>query len=128
MTIPLDSSVPDTCCKEGASAVSNKSGVVDFPGMQLRPGVSKESFTLVGSVRNKSTQQTITEVKLRLTMEDVLTTGATTTVGEVFLLLQNEVAPGQSQSFSKDVSFNKLPSPKGRHEWNYSITGIKVKE
>ena len=114
--------------KQGTPATSIKGSVVDFPGMQLRPGSDNGSFTLVGRVRNKSAQQTITEVKLRLTMEDVLTTGATTTVGEAFVLLQQELPPGESKSFSEKVLFKKLPSPKGRHEWNYSIAGVRVKE
>jgi hypothetical protein len=113
--------------KEGTPG-SIKGNAVDFPGMQLRPGSDKASFTLVGRIRNRSAQQTITEVKLRLTMEDVLDSGATATVGETFLLLKQEVPPGQSKSFSEKVSFKKLPSPRGRHEWSYSITGVSVKE
>jgi hypothetical protein len=105
-----------------------KSGAVDFPGMQLRPGEQRGSFTLVGRVRNRSTQQTITEVKLRLTMEDVLATGATTTVGDTIVLLKQEIAPGDSKSFSENVSFGKLPAAKGRLEWNYSVAGVNVKE
>ena len=114
--------------KENAPAAPIKSGVVDFPGMQLRPGNENGSFTLVGRARNRSTQQTVSEIKLRLTMEDVLTSGATTTVGETFVLLQQELPPGESKGFSEKVAFKKLPSPKGRLEWNYSIAEIRVKE
>lgn len=118
----------DTRNKENATPAPVKSSIVDFPGMQLRPGSDKASFTLIGRIRNKSAQQTITEVRLRLTMEDVLATGATTTVGDTLVILRQELPPGQSKSFSENVAFGKLPSPKGRHEWNYSITGIKIKE
>jgi hypothetical protein len=118
----------DTRSKEGATPGPIKSSIVDFPGMQLRPGSDKASFTLIGRIRNKSAQQTITEVKLRLTLEDVLVSGATTTVGDTLVIVRQELPPGQSKSFSENVAFEKLPSPKGRHEWNYSIAGITVKE
>jgi hypothetical protein len=61
-------------------------------------------------------------------MEDVLASGATTTVGDTLVILRQELPPGQSKSFSENVAFGKLPSPKGRHEWNHSIAGITVKE
>lgn len=118
----------DTRSKEGASSGPIKTGAVDFPGMQLRPGNTSGTFTLVGRVRNRSAQQTITEVTLRLTMEDVLATGSTTTVGNTILVLKQEVPPGDSKNFSEKISFGKLPSPKGRLEWNYSVAGISVKE
>ena len=118
----------DTRSTDGTSSGPIKSGAVDFPGMQLRPESDGGSFSLVGRVRNRSAQQTVTEVKLRLTMEDVLASGATTTVGETLVTLRHELPPGQSKSFSEKISFGKLPSLKGRLEWNYSITGINVKE
>ena len=118
----------DTRSKESATPGPSKTSVVDFPGMQLRPGSDKASFTLVGRIRNRSSQQTITEVKLRLTMEDVLATGATATVGDALLILKQEVPPVDSKNFSEKVSFGKLPSPKGRLEWNYSVAGINLKE
>ena len=114
--------------KESATVAPIKNSTVDFPGMQLRPGNENGSFTLVGRARNRSAQQTVSEIKLRLTMEDVLTSGATTTVGEAFVLLQQELPPGESKSFSEKVAFKKLPSPRGRLEWNYSIVGMSVKE
>jgi hypothetical protein len=118
----------DTRNKEGASSGPIKTGAVDFPGMQLRPGNTNGSFTLVGRIRNRSAQQTITEVTLRITMEDVLATGPTTTVGNTILVLKQEVPPGDSKNFSEKVTFGKLPSPKGRLEWNYSVAGVNVKE
>jgi hypothetical protein len=117
----------DSGSKNGTPSGPVKSGSVDFPGMQLRPGSDKASSTLVGRVRNNS-PRTITEIKLRLTMEDVLASGATTTVGDTLVILRQELLPGQSKGFSENVVFGKLPKPKGRHEWNYSIAGITVKE
>ena len=118
----------DTRSKGSATPGPGKDSIVDFPGMQLRPSGDKASFTLVGRIRNSSARQTITEVKLRLTMEDVLATGATTTVGDALLILKQEVPPGDSKNFSEKISFGKLPSPKGRLEWNYSVAGINLKE
>jgi len=118
----------DTRSKDGTSPGSIKRSDVDFPGMQLRPNSDQASFTLVGRIRNRSAQQAVIEVKLRLTMADVLLSGATTTVGDTLVTLRQELPPGESKSFSEKVSFNKLPSPKGRLEWNYSIAGISVKE
>jgi hypothetical protein len=115
----------DNLDKERTSTVAIKNSDVDFPGMQLRPGIDKESFTLVGRMRNRSVQHSISEVRLRITMEDVLATGATTTVGDTMVTLQQLLLPpGESKSFSENVLFKNLPSPKGRHEWKYSIVEI----
>jgi hypothetical protein len=118
----------DTRNKKNTVPSPIKSDAVDFPGMQLRPGSDKESFTLVGRIRNRSAQQTVTGVKLRLTMEDVLATGATTTVGDTMVTLLQQLLPGESKSFSENVSFKKLSSPQGRHEWKYVLTEITEKQ
>ena len=100
---------------------------VDFPGAQLRPKPGESSFVFAGRIRNKSDSLTLSEARLRLTMEDVLASGATTTVGSVELTLQHVIPPGQSYHFEEPLSFGSLPVPKGRYEWNYTVIGLKAK-
>jgi hypothetical protein len=95
--------------------------------MQMRPGKSESTFTLIGRVRNKSARGTITEVTLRMTMEDVLASGAATTAGEATVVLRKEVPPAESRDFEEKVVFGPLPTPQGRLEWNYSVIEVKAK-
>ncbi len=108
-----------------AAAISRND--IDFPGLQLRPDLAKASYTLIGRIRNKSKLLTVQEVQLLISMEDVLATGASTTVAETVLVLKTEVPPGQSRDINESITFGKLPLPRGRHEWNFSIREIKAK-
>lgn len=114
-------------CSKDRTPVSIKPADVSFPGMQMRPGKSESTFTLIGRVRNRSARGTITEVTLRMTMEDVLATGAATTVGEATVVLRKEVPPAGSRDFEEKVVFGPLPTPRGRLEWNYSVMEVKGK-
>lgn len=100
-------------------------GDIAFPGMQMRPAANASSFILIGRVKNRSSLATLTEVQLRMTMEDVLASGATTTVAETTVAIRREVPPAQSVEFEEKVEFGKLPKPKGRHEWNYAVVSVK---
>jgi hypothetical protein len=91
----------------------------------MRPGENASTFTLIGRIRNKSPRGTITEVTLKMTMEDVLASGAATTVGETRIRINTEVPPAQSKDFEEKVSFGTLPKARGRHEWNYSVVEVK---
>src|SRR5512139_2648586 len=69
---------------------------IGFPGIQLRPGGDKDSFKLVGRLRNRSTRFTITEVTLKMTMEDVPASGPWTMAGMTTVVLKQDVPPGGS--------------------------------
>jgi hypothetical protein len=60
-------------------------------------------------------------------MEDVPESGASTTHAPVSVVLRREVPPGASVSFEEPVVFRDLPKPKGRHEWNYAVAGLRGK-
>jgi hypothetical protein len=98
-----------------------------FPGMQMRPGGDRTSFTLIGRIRNRSAQATLTEVKLRMTMEDVLASGASTTVAETTVIIRQEVPPAQSREFEDKVFLGDLPMARDRLEWSYSAVELKSK-
>lgn len=114
-------------CSKDRTPASIKPADVSFPGMQMRPGKSESTFTLIGRVRNKSARNTITEVTLKMTMEDVLVSGAATTVGAATVVLRKEVPPAESRDFEETVVFGHLPTPRGRLEWNYSVIEVKGK-
>jgi hypothetical protein len=100
---------------------------VSFPGLQMRPGTDRSTYTIIGRIKNRSSRSTIAEVTLNVWMEDVLESGASTSVAPVALVLRQEVPPLESRSFEETVVFRGLPKPRGRHEWNYALTGVKGK-
>jgi len=100
---------------------------VSLPGLQMRPGKDRSTYTMIGRVKNRSSRSTIIEVTLNVWMEDVLESGASTTLAPTIVVLRQEVPPLESRSFEEAVVFRDLPKPKGRHEWNYALTGVKGK-
>ena len=124
---PLAACTKEQAAPVPAAASALRPGDVAFPGMQLRPGGSPTAFILIGRIKNRAAQGTLTEVQLRLAMEDVLASGTSTTVAETVVTVRREVAPAQSVEFEEKVEFGKLPKPRGRHEWNYSVVTIKSK-
>ena len=114
--------------RDASSGGSIQKNEVDFPGMQMRKGKDKGSFTAVGRLRNRSKEIPLREAKLNFTMEDVLPSGASTVVAQTVVVMKYDVPAGESRNFEENVSFGKLPAPRGRHEWNFSITEINGKD
>lgn len=114
-------------CSKDRTATGISPAEVSFPGMQMRPGQNASAFTLIGRVKNKAAHGTITEVTLRMTMEDVLASGPATTVGETMIVIKKDIPPSESRDFEEKVSFGALPKARGRHEWNYSVVDVKGK-
>lgn len=120
------------CSKEKAAPAPGTGSVIKqaditFPGMQMRPGVNASTFTLIGRIKNRSAQATVTEVQLKMTMEDVLASGASTTVAATNLVMRQTVPPGESRNFEEKVAFGALPKANGRLEWNYAVVAVKGK-
>ena len=100
---------------------------VSFPGLQMRPGPDRSTYTLIGRIKNRSSRSTITEVTLNVWMEDVLESGASTTLSQIAVVLRQDVPAGESRNFEEKVVFRDLPKSKGKHEWNYAVAGLKGK-
>ncbi len=96
---------------------------VSFRGMQLRPQ-GEGSYEAVGRLANNSAKSPLHEVTLTFTMEDVTPQGSAAVVASKTVVIRHEVLPGQSEHVREQVSFGRLPKPRGRYEWNYSITAI----
>jgi hypothetical protein len=112
---------------EGAPAGIIMPADVSFPGLQMRPGADRSTYTMIGRIKNRSSRSAITEATVSVWLEDVLESGASTTLPPVTVVLRQEVPPLESRSFEETVVFRNLPKPKGRHEWNYAMTGVKGK-
>ncbi|MDA8100453.1 MAG: hypothetical protein M0042_12625 [Nitrospiraceae bacterium] len=128
LSLVLALSLPACLRDQRKSASESAVQDVAFPGLQLRPGKDKNTFTLIGRARNKSEKNSISEIRLQVTMEDVLTTGPATTVAAVPVVLKREIPPRESLDIEEPVIFPPLPQPKGRLEWNYSVMEIQWKQ
>jgi hypothetical protein len=60
-------------------------------------------------------------------MDDVLVSGAATTVAATNIVMRQTVPPGESRDFEEKVEFGALPKSLGRLEWNYSVVEVKGK-
>ena len=128
LTIVALTLVTASCSKDrntNVPAVSISASDITFPGMQMRPGGTPSSFTLIGRVKNRSAQATLAEVQLKMTMEDVLASGSATTVAAANVVMRHTVPPGESRNFEEKVEFGALPKPRGRLEWNYAVVEVK---
>ncbi|HXG06856.1 MAG TPA: hypothetical protein VNI77_05975 [Nitrososphaera sp.] len=100
---------------------------IELDGLQLKSGYSSSSFTLVGRLRNKSNQYTLSSVTLKVTFQDCPPTGECETIGENDVWLFESIPPGQARDFYKSVYLSNASSVRGRLRWSYVISQIKGK-
>jgi hypothetical protein len=97
---------------------------VELVDLVLRPGHSTGSYTLVGRIRNQSTQYTLSEVRLKLTMRDCKGSNDCEIVGETKESLYTSVPPGQARDLDEYVHFSGMRQPRGKYQWEYQIVEI----
>ncbi|NMG42866.1 hypothetical protein GPA22_03830 [Aromatoleum toluvorans] len=98
-----------------------------FENVALKPEYS--GYKLSGRIMNNSTNYTLKQVKLVVTMQDC--TGATgsqncITIGESSEYLYLGIPPVQARDFEEPVYFaGRGLNPKGHLQWSYSVSEIR---
>jgi hypothetical protein len=80
------------------------------------------SYSISGRVVNKSTQYTLEDAELFITVQDCNSAPAhCTTIGEASAFLSVGVPPGQARDFNSYVSFSSPLHPRGQFPWYYTL-------
>jgi 4-amino-4-deoxy-L-arabinose transferase-like glycosyltransferase len=81
---------------------------------------------LNGRLRNKSTRYVVSEVGLRVIVEDCDASGCDT-VGEKDARISESTPAGQARDFSESVYFSTSPTARrGRLNWHYQVTYVEA--
>lgn len=99
-----------------------------FEDVNLKPVYG--NYRLAGRIKNNSSQFTLREVWLVITMQDCAGEGAgqrCVTIGESKDKLYLAIPPGQARDFEEPVYFTGgALRPKGKLEWAYGVTATRA--
>ena len=101
-----------------------KPNEIELADLRLNNGYGPGSYALVGRVRNRSTRHSLGELHLRFTMKDCTDAGTCEIVGESDETIYINVPPGQARDLDEHVSFARLRSPRGKHQWSFDVKEI----
>jgi len=100
---------------------------VELSELVLVPGYGSDSYKLQGRIKNKSSKYTLSDLRIKITMQDCVESKGCEVIGESTAWVLNGVPPGQSRALEQSVYFSNMPKPRGKYEWYYSIAEIKGK-
>jgi hypothetical protein len=100
---------------------------IQLSDLYLAPRYSEGSYELEGRIKNGSSTYTMTDLRIKITMQDCMKSKSCEIIGESTAWVFNDIPPGQSRNLKDSVHFSNLPKPRGKYEWYYSITEIKGK-
>ena len=100
---------------------------IDLEGMRLGVDGDGESYHVMGQIQNNSQKLTLTELQVKVSLQDCLDTGECQVIGEQVATIPTDVPAGQSKEFETHTRFKDLPKPKGTLGWHYSVVAAKAK-
>jgi len=106
-----------------AAAISPEE--IELAEVHLFKGDGPQVFRIEGQVHNNSPHMTLTEMDLKVVMQDCLETGICEVLAENVSKVSTNVAAGQAAAFQVDADFKDMPAPKGRLGWHYAVVAAK---
>jgi|ERR1051325_10121319 hypothetical protein len=100
---------------------------IELTSMRLGVDGDNESFHVMGMVQNNSQKLTLTELQVKVSLQDCLESGECQVIGEQVANIPTEVPAGQSKQFETHTKFKDLPQAKGTLGWHYAVVGAKSK-
>jgi hypothetical protein len=99
---------------------------IELAGMRL--GVDgTDAYHVMGQIQNNSPKLTLTEVNVKVSLQDCLETGTCEVLGEQVVAVPTDVPPTQSKEFETHLQFKDLPKAKGTLGWHYVVVATKSK-
>ena len=100
---------------------------IELAGMRLGVDGDGETYHVKGQVQNNSQKLTLTELQVKVSLQDCLETGDCQIIGEQVATIPTDVPAGQNKPFEAETKFKDLPKPRGTLGWHYSIVAAKSK-
>lgn len=110
---------------EGVYADQITPADVRVAGLRLGSPDSGESFQVAGRIQNNSPTFTLTELQLKVVLQDCLDTGVCEILAEDVADVAIEVPAGEVRDFQVDANFAEIRAPKGRLGWHYAVVDAK---
>lgn len=108
-----------------AAAVPFRVDDVELVGMQLGSADGGKTYRVAGQIKNDSQDSSITEVQLKLVLQDCLESGDCQVISEERPTVQLNVPPGQARDFEVLPVFKGARAPKGQVNWRYEVIAAK---
>ena len=84
----------------------------------------RRSRQITGRVRNHSQKYTLTELQVRISMEDC-TNGHCEVINQTDITLKPKVPPGQARDFREPLYFTSPLAPRGKLELHYAVVNTR---
>jgi hypothetical protein len=84
----------------------------------------RRSRQITGRVRNHSQKYTLTELQVRISMEDC-TDGHCEVINQTDITLKPKVPPGQARDFREPLYFTSPLAPRGKLELHYAVVSTR---
>jgi hypothetical protein len=95
--------------------------------IDLRMGTDSSSVSLTGRVRNNDPRFTLTEIELRIRVQECSSPDRCDTVGDTTESIFVNVPPQQAREISEYVFFSRIGSPRMKRTWSYDVVSISGK-
>ena len=98
---------------------------IQLAGVRLGSSNGGQSFQVAGRIQNNSPTFTLTELQLKIVMQDCLDTGVCEVLAEDVAGVAAKVPAGEARDFQVDANFADMRPPKGRLGWHYAVVDAK---
>ena len=98
---------------------------VRLAGVRLGSASGGESFQVAGRIQNNSPTFTLTELELKVVLQDCLDTGVCEILAEDVAEVATEVPAGEARDFQVDANFAEMRPQKGRLGWHYVVVAAR---
>lgn len=115
----------DSPKEEPASPAGISVDEIELAGVRLFKGDGGQGFRIEGQVQNNSPKMTLTEMDVKVVMQDCLDTGVCEILAEEVAKVATNVAAGQAGAFQSADILKDMPAPKGRLGWHYAVVAAK---
>ena len=98
---------------------------IRLAGVRLGSPNGGELFQVAGRIQNNSPTFTLTELQLKVVLQDCLDTGVCEILAEDIADVRAEVPAGEARDFQVDANFAGMRPPQGRLGWHYAVVDAR---
>jgi hypothetical protein len=98
---------------------------IRLAGVRLGSSDGGGAFQVAGRIQNNSPTFTLTQLGLKVVLQDCLDTGVCEILAEDVANVTTEVPAGEARDFQADAHFAEMRPPQGRLGWHYVVVDAK---
>lgn len=98
---------------------------IHLAGVRLGSSDGGNTFQVAGRIENDSPTYTLTELDLKVVMQDCLDSGVCEVLAEDVANVSTNIPAGEAQDFEVAANFGEMRHPKGTLGWHYAVVDAK---